>query len=113
MDFLLELWQFIRARKKFVLVPILLVMLSATLLLPFVALISWLSPTYDHADFYASGRSANVGHVMGAALGGIKRVTLRNYYLDGVINGGLVFQAGTVSCGAVLVAMVATGLVIR
>jgi hypothetical protein len=27
MDFLLELWQFIRARKKFVLVPILLVML--------------------------------------------------------------------------------------
>jgi ech hydrogenase subunit A len=93
--------------------PILLVMLSATLLLPFVALISWLSPTYDHADFYASGRSANVGHVMGAALGGIKRVTLRNYYLDGVINGGRVFQAGTVACGAVLVAMVATGLVIR
>jgi hypothetical protein len=27
MDFLLELWQFIRARKKFVLVPILMVML--------------------------------------------------------------------------------------
>ncbi len=92
---------------------ILLVMLSATLLLPLIGVISWLSPTYDQADFYASGRSANVGHVMGAALGGIKRVTLRNYYLDGVINGGLVFRAGTVACGAVLAAMVATSMVIR
>jgi ech hydrogenase subunit A len=91
----------------------LLVMLSATLLLPFVALLSWLNPTYDHSDFYASGRSANVGHVMGAALGGIKKVTLRNYYLDGVVNGGLMFRTGTVACGAVLVAMVAAGMVVR
>jgi ech hydrogenase subunit A len=92
---------------------ILLVMLSATLLLPFVAVLSWLNPTYDHSDFYASGRSANVGHVMGAALGGIKRVTLRNYYLDGVVSGGLMFRTGTVACGAVLAAMVAASVVIR
>ena len=91
----------------------LLVMLSATLLLPFVALLSWLNPTYDHADFYASGRSANVGHVMGAALGGIKKVTLRNYYLDGVVNGSLMFRTGTAACGAVLVAMVAAGMIVR
>jgi ech hydrogenase subunit A len=91
----------------------LIVMLSATLLLPLVALLSWLNPSYDHADFYASGRSANVGHVMGAALGGIKKVTLRNYYLDGVINGGLMFKAGTVACGAVLAAMVAVGVMVR
>ncbi len=91
----------------------LIVMLSSVVLLPFVALLSWLSPTYDHADFYASGRSANVGHVMGAALGGIKRVTLRNYYLDGVLDGGLVFRAGTVACGGVVVAMVAVGMVVR
>jgi ech hydrogenase subunit A len=91
----------------------LIVMLSATLLLPFVAVLSWLNPGYDHADFYASGRSANVGHVMGAALGGIKKVTLRNYYLDGVIDGGLMFKTGTVACGAVLVAMVAVGMVVR
>jgi ech hydrogenase subunit A len=91
----------------------LIVMLSTVLLLPFVALFSWLRPTYDHADFYASGRSANVGHVMGAALGGIKKVTLRNYYLDGVIDGALMFRAGTVACGAVLVAMVTAGMVVR
>ena len=91
----------------------LIVMLSTVLLLPFIALISWLHPTYDHADFYASGRSANVGHVMGAALGGIKKVTLRNYYLDGVIDGGLVFRAGTLACGAVLAAMVTVGMVVR
>lgn len=92
---------------------VLLVMLSAMLVLPLVAVVSWLNPTYDHADFYASGRSANVGHVMGAALGGIKKVTLRNYYLDGVIDGGRVFKVGSVACGAVLVAMVATGVVAR
>jgi ech hydrogenase subunit A len=91
----------------------LIVMLSTVLLLPFIAVWSWLHPTYDHADFYASGRSANVGHVMGAALGGIKKVTLRNYYLDGVINGGLMFRAGTLACGAVLAAMVTAGMVIR
>jgi hypothetical protein len=92
---------------------VLLVMLSAVLLLPFIAVLSWLSPNYDHADFYASGRSANVGHVMGAALGRVKKVTLRNYYLDGVIDGGLTFRAGSVVCGAVLVAMVAAGAVVR
>jgi ech hydrogenase subunit A len=91
----------------------LIVMLSTVLLLPLVALWSWLHPTYDHSDFYASGRSANVGHVMGAALGGIKKVTLRNYYLDGVIDGAKTFRAGTLACGAVLAAMVTAGMVAR
>ena len=91
----------------------LVVMLSTVLILPLVALWSWLHPIYDHSDFYASGRSANVGHVMGAALGGIKKVTLRNYYLDGVIDGSLAFRAGTLACGGVLAAMIAAGMVIR
>ena len=91
----------------------LIVMLSTVLLLPFVAVWSWLHPAYDHSDFYASGRSANVGHVMGAALGGIKKVTLRNYYLDGVVDGALLFRAGTLACGGVLAAMVTAGMVIR
>ncbi len=48
---------------------------------------------------------------MGAALGGIRRVTLRNYYMDGVVDGAFAFKAGTVACGAVLAAMLAVGLV--
>jgi ech hydrogenase subunit A len=88
-------------------------MLIAVIFLPAVAYWSWRHPGYDHADFYASGRSANPAHVMGAALGGIRRVTLRNYYLDGVVNGVFAFRAGTVACGAVLAAMLAAGLVAR
>jgi ech hydrogenase subunit A len=91
----------------------LLLMMSAVLFLPVVAYWSWRHPEYDHADFYAAGRSANAGHVMGAALGGIRRVTLRGYYLDGVVNGRLMFNAGTAACGTLLVAMVATGAVVR
>ena len=88
------------------------VMLAAVLFLPLLALrVS--SRSYDEADFYTSGRGSNAGHVMGAALGGSRSVTLRNYYLDGVINGALMFRVGTVASGAILVAMVATGLVVR
>jgi hypothetical protein len=88
-------------------------MLACVVFLPLVAWWSWRHPEYDHADFYASGRSANASHVMGAALGGIHRVTLRNYYLDGVLDGSFVFKAGTVACGAVLAAMVVAGMVAR
>jgi ech hydrogenase subunit A len=91
------------------------VLLAAMLFLPAVALWVWLHPVpiYDHADFYAGGRSTSPGHVMGAALGGIKKVTLRNYYLDGVIDGALTFRAGTLACGGILAAMVAAGLAAR
>ena len=68
---------------------------------------------YDEADFYAAGRSANAGHVMGAALGGTRTVTLRNYYLEGVIDGVLMFRVGSVICGGLLTAMVAYGMVVR
>jgi hypothetical protein len=91
----------------------LLLMLSAVFFLPALAAWSWRHPQYDLADFYASGRSATPGHVMGAALGGIHRVTLRNYYLDGVLDGAFAFRAGTVACGAVLAAMVVAGMVVR
>jgi ech hydrogenase subunit A len=91
----------------------LLVMMAAVVFLPAVAFWSWRHPSYDHADFYASGRSANAGHVMTAALGGIHRVTLRGYYLDGVLDGGLAFKAGTVVCGGVLTAMVLAGILVR
>jgi hypothetical protein len=90
----------------------LIVLLAAVLFLPLLAI--WASRrAYDTSDFYSSGRSANAEHVMGAALGGSRTVTLRNYYLDGVINGSLMFRLGTVTCAGVLMAMVVTGMVVR
>ena len=90
----------------------LVVMLVAVLFLPLLAV--WASTRkYDASDFYSSGRNANASHVMGAALGGSKSVTLRNYYLDGVVNGALMFRVGTLACGGILVAMIAVGMVVR
>jgi hypothetical protein len=88
-------------------------MLAALLMLPLVGFWSWLRPTYDHADIYVSGRKANPAHVMEAALGGIKRMSLRNYYMEGVIDGGLTFRAGSLVCGAALIATLAFGAVGR
>jgi ech hydrogenase subunit A len=90
----------------------LVVMLAAVLFLPLVAV--WASRRrFDEGDFYTSGRSANAAHSMGAALGGSRSVTLRNYYLDGVINGALMFRVGTFACAWILGAMVVTGMVVR
>jgi hypothetical protein len=50
---------------------------------------------------------------MGAALGSTRSVTLRNYYLEGVINGPLMFRVGSIACGGTLAAMVFTGMVVR
>ena len=90
----------------------LVVMLASVLFLPLLALWASRRP-YDTSDFYTSGRNANSAHVMGAALGRSRTVTLRNYYLEGVINGALMFRIGTVTCAGVLIAMVVTGMVIR
>jgi ech hydrogenase subunit A len=90
----------------------LLVLLAAVLFLPLLAV--WASRRkYDTSDFYSSGRSTNAEHVMGAALGGSRTVSLRSYYLDGVINGSLIFRLGTATCAGVLIAMVVTGMVVR
>jgi ech hydrogenase subunit A len=88
-------------------------LLVAVLFLPVLAL--WASGRwqYDMADFYASGRSANAVHTMGAALGGTREVTLRNYYLDGVIDGALVFRVGTLVCGVLLASMILVAAVAR
>ena len=91
----------------------LIVMMIALLFLPLVGVWSWASPTYDHADIYVSGRLANQSHVMEAALGGIKRTTLRNYYMAGVINGDLVFKAGVLTCGLLTVGVLAFGAIGR
>jgi len=90
-----------------------IVMLVAVLFLPALALWASRGSGYDLADFYTSGRSANAGHLMGAALGGTRTVTLRNYYLEGVIDGALVFRAGTLVCGVILTVMVLFGMVVR
>jgi hypothetical protein len=90
----------------------LVVMLAAVLFLPLLALWASRRP-YDTSDFYTSGRNANSAHVMGAALGGSRTVTLRNYYLEGVINGALMFRIGTVTCAGFSIAMVVTGMVVR
>jgi ech hydrogenase subunit A len=91
----------------------LIAMLIAVLFLPALALWAMRFGKYDEADFYAAGRSANSGHVMGAALGGTRTVTLRNYYLEGVINGVLMFRVGTVVCAGLLATMVVFGMVVR
>ena len=94
--------------------PVMLVtMLVALLFLPAVALWASRQKHYDMADFYAGGRSVTSAGVMGAALGGARSVTLRNYYLEGVINGKLVFRAGTLVCGVLLVALLTVGMVAR
>jgi hypothetical protein len=86
-------------------------MLVAVLFLPALAIWASRGSGYDLSDFYTSGRSANAGHLMGAALGGTRTVTLRNYYLEGVVNGALVFRAGTLVCGVILTAMILVGMV--
>jgi ech hydrogenase subunit A len=91
----------------------LIVMLAAVLFLPVLAIWASRHVMSDEADFYSSGRGGNANHVMGAALGGARTVTLRNYYLEGVIDGGLMFRVGTTVCAALLVTMVAYGMVVR
>jgi ech hydrogenase subunit A len=84
-------------------------LLGSILFLPLVAM--WASTRrFDLADIYSSGRTADAGHVMGAALGGTRAVSLRNYYLEGVVNGPLVFRVGTVVCGLTLAATVVLGV---
>jgi ech hydrogenase subunit A len=86
------------------------VMLVAVLFLPALAIWTSRGSGYDLADFYTSGRTANAGHLMGAALGGTRTVTLRNYYLEGVVNGVLVFRAGTLVCSVILAATILVAL---
>jgi ech hydrogenase subunit A len=91
----------------------LVVMLVAVLFLPALALWASRFAHYDEADFYSSGRNANASHVMGSALGGTNTVTLRNYYLEGVVNGALMFRVGTLACAGLIAAMFAYALVVR
>src|SRR5450759_1374302 len=88
-------------------------MIVAMLFLPLLAL--WVSRQkhFDMSDFYAAGRPVTSTGVMGAALGGARTVTLRNYYLEGVVNGRLVFRAGTLVCGVLLAALLTVGMVAR
>ncbi|MBI3749732.1 MAG: NADH-quinone oxidoreductase subunit L [Chloroflexi bacterium] len=88
-------------------------MVLAVLFLPALALWSWRKSAYDVNDFYASGRTTNGEHAIAAALGGTRAVTLRNYYLVGVVNGEAVFRAGIVVCGALLTGMIVAGVVLR
>ena len=88
-------------------------MVLAVLFLPALALWSWRKSAYDVGDFYASGRTTDGEHAIAAALGGSRAVTLRNYYLVGVVNGDAVFRAGIVAGGALLTGMIVAGVVLR
>jgi ech hydrogenase subunit A len=88
-------------------------MVAAMLFLPGLALWAARHRDYDLTDFYAAGRPVSSAGVVGMALGGSRSVTLRSYYLDGVVNGQLVFRVGTAACGALLVALIAVGMVAR
>ncbi len=92
---------------------ILATMIAALLFLPALALWASRHEGYNTADFYAAGRPVTSGGVMGMALGATQTVTLRNYYLDGVVNGKLVFRVGTIACGVLLVTLIAVGMVAR
>jgi ech hydrogenase subunit A len=88
-------------------------MVAAVVFLPALAVWASRQRRYDMNDFYAAGRPVSTAGVMSMALGGSRTVSLRNYYLEGVVNGGLVFRAGTLVCGVLLVAAIALGLVAR
>jgi ech hydrogenase subunit A len=88
-------------------------MIVAVLFLPVLALWASRHENYNMSDFYAAGRPVTNGNVVGMALGGTRAVTLRNYYLEGVVNGQLVFRAGTTICAALLIAAIAAGMVGR
>jgi len=88
-------------------------MVVAVLFLPALALWTSRRKHYDMNDFYAAGRPVTTAGVMGMALGGSRTVSLRNYYLEGVVNGGLVFRAGTLVCGVLVIAAIAVGMAAR
>ncbi len=92
--------------------PVIAILLVAVLFLPVLALWAAGRP-YDLGDFYASGRSRDAAHVMGGALGATRAVSLRNYYLESVVDGTLVFRTGTLVCAVALAAMVLLGLAAR
>ena len=88
-------------------VPALLVaiLLGAVLFVPAMAL--WVSGRghYELSDIYASGRTVSPSHLVGGALDRPQAVSLRGYYLEGVIDGSWVFRAGTAGCAVVLVVL--------
>jgi len=88
------------------------VTLLAVVFLPILAVSAWRRGGFDQADFYAGGRSTRPDHAMGAALGATRSVTLRGYYLDDVVDGALLFRAGSLVCGLALVAMAVVGWVV-
>lgn len=72
----------------------------------------WLmrQPTFHLADVYMAGRNVDENHVMDAALGTRKAVTLRNYYLDGFVDGAKVFYVGTLAGAWSVCATIIMGL---
>lgn len=86
--------------------PLLLASLTlAVLSLPVLAFVFYRRSRYEISDVYLCGRSASEAHVTGAAGGGSAAVSLRNYYLTGVIDGGAVFRWGTAVCTVIVAAM--------
>jgi len=92
---------------------VLLTMLVALLFLPVMAFWAGRHERYEMTDFYAAGRPVAAGGMVGMALGGSRKVSLRNYYLEGVVDGRLAFRSGTAVCACLLVTLVAVGVVGR
>jgi ech hydrogenase subunit A len=80
-------------------------MVFTVLALPLLALRLARAGHYDPTDIYVGGRGADARHSVGAALGGEKAVSLRNYYLTGVFDGPGLFRAGTALCATVILAV--------
>jgi ech hydrogenase subunit A len=87
--------------------PVTVIVLAlAVLALPALALRAGRLGHADGADIYVGGRTVDAAHRVGTASGGSEPVSLRNYYLKGVVDGPRVFRAGTALCGAVVLVAV-------
>jgi len=84
-------------------------LVASVLSLPLLAW--WLSrqPKHDLADIYVCGRGVDAAHVLVGFDGRKKALSLRNYYLDGFVDGGRGFLAGTVLCAVVVAGTVVWG----
>lgn len=93
-------------RELFLLQPALVaVLLVAVLSIPAMAF--WVSK-HGHSqlsDIYAGGRTVSADHLVSGASGRPQAISLRGYYLDGVLDGPRVFRLGTLGCGVVLVVL--------
>lgn len=90
--------------------PFVIALLGAALLaLPALAFALHRRGRYELADVYLCGRPASEAHETWGASGEQAPVSLRNYYLTGLLDGRAVFQVGTALGAIAVVALLLVG----